>query len=122
MSSPFAQWNSYQRLPIQPKKVEHHKRDRYVCRRTREQIFTVALAAEPPLQVEEREPPTFLKSNDFTVDDQFLVQVPRLICQFWKLTGNAPQIAGENFNSLCTAMKLRADSIKFILQINWGHG
>src|SRR6059058_44674 len=93
MSSPLSQWNSQQRLPIQPEKIEDHKRDRHVCCCACEQIFTVALAAEPPLQVEEREPATFLESDDFTVDNQLFVQVPGLICQFWKLPGNAPQIA-----------------------------
>ena len=57
-------------------------------------------AAEPPLQIEEREPPTFLESDDFTVDNQLFLEVPGLIGQFWKLTGDAPQIARENFNAL----------------------
>src|SRR5206468_3824211 len=80
----------------------------------------VALAPEPPLQIEEGEAATLLIGDDFTVNNHFLLEVPGLICQFRKLPGNAPQIAGENFNSLCTAMKLRADTIEFVLQINCG--
>ena len=70
------------------------------------------------MEIEEGEPATFLEGDDFTVDNQLFLQVPGLISQFPKLPGDAPQIAGENFNPLCTAMKLREDTIEFVFQIN----
>src|ERR1700730_215884 len=120
MASPLAQRSCKERLPVQPKKIKHDKCYRHVCRCSRKQIFTVVLAAEPPLQIEEGEPPTFLEGDYFTVDNQVFLKVPGLIGQFRKLPGDAAQIAGENFNPLCTAMELRADSIEFVFQINRG--
>src|SRR6266446_2057247 len=52
-SSSLAQRSREQRLPVQPKKIKGDKGDRHVCRGAREQIFTVALAAEPPLRSED---------------------------------------------------------------------
>ena len=70
------------------------------------------------MQIEESELAIFLEGDNFTIDNQVLLEVPRLIGQLGKLTGYAPQIARENFNPFGGAMKLRSDTIEFILQIS----
>src|SRR5947207_10625282 len=52
-----------------------------------------------------------------SVDNQFFLKVPCLTSQLRELAGDASQIAGENFNALCTAMKLRADTIEFVFHV-----
>ena len=72
------------------------------------------------MQIEKGEPAIFLEGDNFTVDNQLFLEVPGLIGQLGKLTGDAPQIARENFNALCGAMKLRANAVEFVFQINRG--
>ena len=70
------------------------------------------------MKIEERESATLLEGNDFTIHNELLVELLCLLRQFWKLIGDTPQVARENFHSLSATMKLCANTVEFIFHVN----
>ena len=70
------------------------------------------------MQIEEVESATLFEGNDFTINNQLLLEVSGLLRQFRKLIGDAPQVTRKNFHPSCAAMKLRANTVEFVFHIN----
>src|SRR5216684_996216 len=58
------------------------------------------------------------KRDDFAVEDKIDIELARLLGQFWKLIGDALQIARENLHPLRIAMQLRPNAIELIFRVN----
>src|SRR6266699_656809 len=105
-------------MSVQPKKVKDNKCDWHIYCGPRKQIRAIILAAKPPLQIEECEPATLFEGDNFSIENQLLLELPRFRRQFRKLTGDLSQIARKNFHPSSAAMKLCANTIEFIFHVN----
>ena len=104
--------------PFFQSKSNATKDDRHVRGRGRKQIRSFALSAQPFLQIEEGQLPAVLEGHDLAIEDQFVLELARAARPARELLRHAAQIAREDFHAFRAAMKLRANAVEFVFDVN----
>ena len=101
-----------QRRAIEEEQIEGLEDDGDVARAAKE--IVLGLAPEALLQIEEREPAALVEREDFAIENDFAGVAASGAGEIGELSGDLPQVPGENLRPPLSEMHLGADAVELV--------